>query len=184
MRRIAMTVAALLVLCSIGFAQAEQLKVVSVADGDTFTGVDGRHRKVKVRLHGIDAPEKAQPFGKTARRSLGEMIQGKVVDVTPLDRDDYGRIVADVRVGGLSVNHTQVERGHAWRSPRHDTRGEFIRVELAARQAGRGLWADRSPVPPWVWRKREAQRKHAGQAPVGPRFPAHRPGKQPAQAGR
>lgn len=179
MRRIRLVVVTLLVLGSMGGARGEPLAVVSVSDGDTFTGLDGRNRRVKVRLHGIDAPEKAQLFGTAARKSLGELVMGKVVDMRPLERDDYGRVVADVQVGGISVNQTQVERGYAWRSARYDTRGEFARVELAARQAGRGLWVDPFPVAPWEWRRSEAQRKRAGQAagrrPVVRESNRHRP---------
>ncbi len=59
--------AVLLLFVLPGFTLAEQLKVVSISDGDTFTGLDSQNRQIKVRLHGIDAPEKAQAFGNVSR---------------------------------------------------------------------------------------------------------------------
>jgi endonuclease YncB( thermonuclease family) len=83
-------IAALLLLALTGFAQAEQLKVVSISDGDTFTGLDSQNRQIKIRLHGIDAPEKAQPFGTVSRKALGDLIEGKTVEVQQVDKDRYG----------------------------------------------------------------------------------------------
>jgi micrococcal nuclease len=156
--------AALLLLALTGFAQAEQLKVVSVADGDTFTGLDSQNRQIKVRLHGIDAPEKAQPFGNVARKDLGDLIQGKIVEVQQVDKDRYGRVVANVHVSGRHVNREQVAKGLAWRYVQYDKKGEFTEVEQAARRARKGLWADPKPVPPWEWRKGEKERKAATKA--------------------
>jgi len=146
-----------------GPVRADQLtlKVVSIADGDTFTGLDSQNRKVKVRLHGIDAPETGQAFGTVARKALGDLIQGKSVEVEEVDRDRYGRVVGKVRVGGVYVNREQVAKGLAWRYVQYDRRGEFTQVEHAARAARTGLWADANPVPPWEWRKSERERKAA-----------------------
>jgi micrococcal nuclease len=151
--------AALLLLALTGSALAEQLKVVSISDGDTFTGLDSQNRQIKVRLHGIDAPEKAQPFGSVSRKALGDLIEGKTVEIQQVDKDRYGRVVANVHVGGTNVNREQVAKGLAWRYVQYDKKGEFTEVEQAARRARKGLWADPKPVPPWEWRKREKERK-------------------------
>jgi micrococcal nuclease len=153
--------AALLLLALTGSTLAEQLKVVSISDGDTFTGLDSQNRQVKIRLHGIDAPEKDQAFGNVARKALGDLIEGKVVDVQQVDKDRYGRVVANVHVGGVYVNREQIAKGLAWRYVQYDKRGEFTEVEQAARRARKGLWADPKPVPPWEWRKSEKERKAA-----------------------
>ena len=80
------------------------VKVISISDGYTFTGLDSQNRQVKVRLHGIDAPEKAQAFGNVARKALGDLIEGKTVEVQQVDKDRYGRVVANVHIGGTHVN--------------------------------------------------------------------------------
>lgn len=129
--------------------QAKQPEVVSVADGDTFTRLDSQNRQIKVRLHGLDAPEKAQPFGNVARKALGDLIQGKVVDVHEVDKGRYGRVVANVHFAGIYVNREKVAKGLAWRYVHYDKRGEFTEVEQAAQRARKGLWADLKPVPTW-----------------------------------
>jgi endonuclease YncB( thermonuclease family) len=151
--------AALILLALTGSTMAEQLKVVSISDGDTFTALDSQNRQIKVRLHGIDAPEKAQPFGSVARKALGDLIEGKVVEVQQVDKDRYGRVVANVHVGGTYVNREQVAKGLAWRYVQYDKKGESTQVEQAAKTARKGLWADANPVPPWEWRKSEKERR-------------------------
>lgn len=128
---------------------AEELRVVRVSDGDTFTGLDAANRQIKIRLHGIDAPETRQAFGTAARKSLAHLIAGKTVSVAEVDRDRYGRVVARVRVDDLDVNREQVARGMAWRFERYDRQNEFGQAEARARGARAGLWADAAPIPPW-----------------------------------
>ena len=153
--------AVLLFLVLAGPTLAEQLKVVSISDGDTFTGLDSQNRQVKVRLHGIDAPEKAQAFGNVSRKALGDLIEGKVVEVQQVDKDRYGRVVANVHIGGTHVNRELVAKGLAWRYVQYDKKGEFTQVEQAAKTARKGLWGDANPVPPWEWRKSEKERRSA-----------------------
>ena len=153
--------AALLLLVLTGSTLAEQLKVVSISDGDTFTGLDSQNRQVKIRLHGIDAPEKAQAFGNVSRKALGDLIEGKTVEVQQVDKDRYGRVVANVHVGGVHVNRDLVAKGLAWRYVQYDKKGEFTQVEQAAKTARKGLWGDANPVPPWEWRKSEKERRSA-----------------------
>jgi endonuclease YncB( thermonuclease family) len=153
--------ALLLTIALASFARAEQLKVITISDGDTFTGLDSQNRQVKIRLHGIDAPEKAQAFGTVSRKALGDLIEGKVVNVQEVDKDRYGRVVANVHVGGTHVNREQVPKGLAWRYVQYDKKGEFTEVEQAAKTTRKGLWADVKPVPPWEWRKGEKERKAA-----------------------
>ena len=144
-----------------GIAGAADLRVVRISDGDTFTGLDSQNRQVKIRLHGIDAPEKAQAFGTVSRKALGDLIEGKVVEVQQVDKDRYGRVVANVHVGGVHVNRELVAKGLAWRYVQYDKKGEFTQVEQAAKTARKGLWADANPVPPWEWRKDEKERRAA-----------------------
>jgi micrococcal nuclease len=83
----------LLLLFLTGSTLAERFKVVSISDGDTFTGLDSQNRQVKIRLHGIAAPEKAHAFGNVSRKALGDLIEGKTVEVQQVDKDRYGRVV-------------------------------------------------------------------------------------------
>jgi len=132
--------------------------VVGVSDGDTITLLDGEKVQHKIRLAGIDAPEKKQPFGNRSKESLSELTYDKTVTVETDKRDKYGRQVGKVLVNGQDVNLVQVERGMAWfyRLYQHEQspndRRLYEGAEEAARAAKRGLWRDAEPVPPWDFR--------------------------------
>lgn len=153
-----------LVVALAGGAVAADLRVVRVSDGDTFVGLDSENRQVKVRLHGIDAPESRQPFGTVARKALADLIAEKTVSVEEIDKDRYGRVVGRVTIGGKLVNAEVVQAGLAWRYVQFDRRNEFGGLEDDARRQRRGLWADAHPIAPWEWRKGEKDRKAAGKA--------------------
>ncbi|MGH8658498.1 MAG: thermonuclease family protein [Gammaproteobacteria bacterium] len=89
-------------------------RVVGVADGDTVTVLGQKHEQHKVRLSGIDAPEKSQPFGSRAKQSLSDLAYGRCVSVEWRKRDRYRRIVGMVFEGGRDINLEQVRRGLAW----------------------------------------------------------------------
>ncbi len=147
-----------LVVALAGGAVAADLRVVRVSDGDTFVGLDSENRQVKVRLHGIDAPETRQPFGTVARKALADLIAEKTVSVEEIDKDRYGRVVGRVTIGGKLVNAEVVQAGLAWRYTQFDRRNEFGGLEDDARRHRRGLWADAHPIAPWEWRKGEIDR--------------------------
>lgn len=135
------------------FAEQFAGKVVAITDGDTLkvlrTGTE-----VRVRLHGIDAPERRQPFGTRARQFAGNLAFGKTVTIIVRDRDRYRRLVVEVILpDGRSLNHELVRSGLAWWYRRYAPTDKTLeRLENEARNARRGLWTDRNRVPPWEWR--------------------------------
>jgi endonuclease YncB( thermonuclease family) len=128
-------------------------QVVKIADGDTLTVLDPAHVQHKIRLAGIDAPEKAQAFGTQARNALAAKVFRRTVRVEVTDTDRYGREVGRVFCSSHFINAEMVREGFAWRYPQWDKAGEFATAEADARRHRRGLWADRNPVPPWEFRK-------------------------------
>jgi len=142
-------------------ANAETItgRVVGVADGDTITVLDARKVQHKIRLAGIDAPEKKQPFGNRSKESLSQLAFGKTVDVETSKRDRYGRQIGKVLVNGQDVNLLQVERGMAWfyrqyqREQSPNDRRLYEAAEDAAKANKRGLWQDSAPVAPWEFRR-------------------------------
>src|SRR5262249_42158480 len=121
-------------------------------------------RQVRVRLHGIDAPETGQDFGSRAKQAASELAFGKEVTVRPVETDRYGRTVAEVILpGGRSMNREMVKQGRAWWFQRSSPRDrELARLEADARQARIGLWSQPNPVPPWTWRKGDGAPQAAG----------------------
>ena len=149
------TLTMILLLCAARTLSAGELvgKVVAVTDGDTIT-VLVEQRQVKVRLNGIDAPERRQPFGVKSREALAALVHEKDVRVETSGEDRYGRTLGTVFVGECNVNREMVRNGLAWHYKRYSKDEELAELEVKAREAKIGLWADKDPVPPWEWRKR------------------------------
>jgi endonuclease YncB( thermonuclease family) len=136
-------------------------KVIHVADGDTITVLDDTNTQHKIRLAGIDAPEKRQAFGQRSQESLSDLVFSKSVAVETDKRDKYGREVVKVLVGGVDANLVQVQRGMAWHYKAYEReqsvidRKVYADAENEAKAARRGLWADADPVPPSDFRRRQ-----------------------------
>ncbi len=132
-------------------------KVVGVVDGDTID-VLRYGAAVRVRLYGIDCPEKHQDFGNRAKQYTAEKVFGREVHVKPVGNlDRYGRIIALVYpVGGsLSLNEMLVQEGLAWVYTEYCTGIECMRwreIEDHVRKEGLGVWSRGNPVPPWKFR--------------------------------
>ncbi len=137
-----------------------------MSDGDTTTVLhDGNGERI--RLHGIDCPEKRQAFGKRAKQLTSNLVFGKTVTVQVMDRDRYGRTVGVVLLSdGRSLNHELVRAGLAWMYRRYTNDQSLSDLEEEARVAGRGLWADPHAVPPWEWRARRRRERKAKPLPV------------------
>lgn len=138
-------------------------RIVGVSDGDTLKVLTPDLVELKVRLAGIDTPEKTQAFGKVAKYELGQRAFGKQAEVRVLARDRYGRSVAMVAVEGQDLGLAMLQAGLAWfyrdyqKDLPPDVRQAYDAAEAKARAAGEGLWRDPNPTPPWAWRK--AKRK-------------------------
>lgn len=144
-----------LLLAAAALAADYPVLVVSVPDGDIIDVLHKQHPE-RIRLSGIDCPEKGQPYGHQAKQATSEMVFGKEVLLQTYGRDRSGRILADVRLpDGTHVNHTLVKNGWCWWywkfAPRNT---ELARLEKGAREAKQGLWVGPTHVPPWEWRKR------------------------------
>ncbi|EDC5629827.1 thermonuclease family protein [Salmonella enterica] len=152
----ALTVLPLIMLSIPVVAEADITgKIVRVLDGDTVEILAG-NVATRVRLNGIDAPEKAQPFGQRSRQALTEIVGGKTVLAVGEKRDRYGRLLATLILDGRDINATQVYSGMAWvyRYKGLATEPEYLRYERDARTARRGLWSEKEPVEPSSWRQR------------------------------
>ncbi len=144
-----------LLLCTFAVtAQAETFStpILAVLDGDTVLVKRGTGT-LSIRLAEIDAPEKAQPFGETSKKSLSELVMGKSVQVVSQTMDQYGRMIAHLNVNGLDINAEQVRRGMAWEYSNYHSNKVLIALQKEAQSVPRGLWALSKPIPPWVWRK-------------------------------
>jgi len=144
-------------------------RVVAVSDGDTITVLDGQNQQHRIRVAGIDAPEKKQPFGQRAKEHLSDLVFGREVDIVGHKSDRYGRKVAKVMVAAqscvepqclrsLDAGLNQIEVGLAWwyrqyaKEQTLEDRSTYEAAETKARDAKLGLWSEPNPIPPWDWR--------------------------------
>ena len=143
-----------------GLATTFDAHVVAISDGDTITVLDSAKAQHKIRLAGIDAPEKKQAFGHASKKHLSDLIFDRNVTLDCGKTDKYRREICVVLVNGKDANLAQVTAGMAWwyrkyaREQTANQRADYEVAEAAAIRSRIGLWADPSPVPPWEWRHR------------------------------
>jgi endonuclease YncB( thermonuclease family) len=152
-------------------AHAEPLtgRVVGVSDGDTITVLDAENQQHKIRVAGIDAPEKKQPFGQRSKEHLSDLVFGKEVDIVGNKIDRYGRTIAKVMVAAQGCDGSQclrtvdaglrqIEAGLAWwyrkyaKEQSSIDRGLYEAAETKAKDGRLSLWSEANPIPPWEWR--------------------------------
>lgn len=143
----------LLISSTVAFAQLSG-EVISVLDGDTIEVMHGRQAE-RIRLNGIDCPERGQAYGTKAKQAVSALLFGKEVTLSTHGFDKYGRTIADVLLSnGTNINHELVKEGWCWWYQKYALNDATLaRLESEARKAQRGLWADPQPVPPWEYRK-------------------------------
>ena len=141
-------------------------KVVGVSDGDTITALHNGLGE-RVRLSGIDCPEKRQPFGNRAKQLTSALAFGKAVTIVGGSRDRYGRTIGEVILpDGRHLTHALVEAGMCWWYRQYaPANAALAQLEAQARAEKRGLWADPHPIPPWEWRKKRLARAAAYSKP-------------------
>ena len=150
---------AVLLLATTLHAAEIQGTVVAVSDGDTITVLTPAKKQHKIRLLGIDAPEKEQPFGRKSKFSLSDMVYLKEVAVQTDKQDRYKRDLGKVIVDGKDINLEQIKAGMAWhykqyqRDQTPDDRKLYADAEAAAKAKRTGLWSGKQAVPPWEFRR-------------------------------
>ena len=133
-------------------------KVVAIQDGDTLTVLDSQNVQYKVRLSGIDSPEKKQAFGQRAKESLSECSFDKQVLIEGGKLDRYKRLIGKVIVKGQGCNLRQIKLGMAWHYKKYQydqsvvDRTNYAEQEDIAMKKRIGLWSDQNPIPSWEFR--------------------------------
>lgn len=133
-------------------------KVTKVTDGDTIV-IEYKNQKITIRLADIDCPEFKQPFGIEALEFTQSRVMNQTVTINVRTTDRYGRTVADVIMpNGKSLNAALVQAGLAWWYARYSKNKTLEALEKEARTAKRGLWSQKDPLPPWVYRRQQRER--------------------------
>lgn len=133
-------------------------KVISITDGDTYDILMEEKRTMRVRMEGIDAPEKGMPFYKVAKRHLSDLCFGKTVTLEITGTDNHGRSLAYTYLeDGRELSHEMVKAGLAWHYKKYNSDTTLAILETEARRLRQGLWVDPKPMAPWVNRSLHRQ---------------------------
>ena len=142
-------------IATAAFGQRFPVTVVGITDGDTFTVINRDKLQLKVRIIGIDAPEKKQAYGNKSRQTLSDLIFQQQIEIDVQYQEKWGRYVAKVYLAdGRDVGLLMLQAGMAWHNVNYDKTPAYAAAEKAARKAKKGLWADAHPVAPWDFRSR------------------------------
>lgn len=147
-------------LLSCGFSNAENIEsahVRKIIDGDSIVVTDGT-KDITVRLWGIDTPEYRQAYSKAAKKYTAKLLANSEISLEVMDWDKYGRMVALVKMqNGKYANEELIRAGYAWvhkyycKEPVCET---WKRYEKNARKKRLGLWREKNPVAPWIWKRK------------------------------
>ena len=132
--------------------EAKYVKVDRITDGDTIV----LRGSTRVRLHGIDTPERDQPYGSEATAALENMVDRSFY-IVEVDTDRYGRTVGQLYHSkeGYDIKASMVCAGHAWWYERYAPNSELLEsCQEEAQDPPKGLWQSGDPMPPWEWRRR------------------------------
>jgi micrococcal nuclease len=132
-----------------------QATVVGVTDGDTITVLKVGNEQVKIRLAGIDCPERKQPWGNKAKQAASDLVARQTVTIEAMGKDRYKRTIGRVYVDGVNVNRALVEAGHCWTYVKYAKDDQLSVLQGQAVKQRRGLWGlpEGERVEPWKWRK-------------------------------
>lgn len=130
-------------------------KVIKIVDGDTYDVLTSDYKTIRIRMNGIDAPEKKQPFGQKSKDYLGGLCFGKTVLVKPQSYDRNKRLIADTYTpDNKDLSREMVRAGYAWHFKKYSKDKNLADDENHARSNKAGLWADNEPVAPWEFRSK------------------------------
>lgn len=132
--------------------------VVGIMDGDTYDLLLDDKTKIRIRMHGIDAPEKGMPFSRVSKKFLSNLCFNKTVTIIKTDDDGHGRIVAKTYTSdGKECGEELLKAGLAWHYKKYNSEKKLAQMEIEARRKKIGIWSDANPIAPWEIRKLRRQ---------------------------
>jgi micrococcal nuclease len=139
---------------SSGNGKENKGKVIAIIDGDTYDILEDGNQTVRIRMEGIDAPEKGMPFYRVAKNYLGKLCFEKNVRLEVTGKDNHGRTLAfSFLDDGSELSHEMIKAGLAWHFKKYSSDSVLSNLEIEARNSKLGLWADIHPMPPWKNRR-------------------------------
>lgn len=127
-------------------------KSIKVDDGDTFTFLSSGKSTYRIRLDGIDAPEKGMPYAKKSKEFLAALLLDQTIELSVVSVDRYGRYVCKVYCNGGNVNLLMLQAGYAWHYNQYSQSYALAQAQAKAREQKKGLWQNKDPLAPWTVR--------------------------------
>ena len=124
-------------------------KVVAIIDGDTYDLLINNDSTVRIRMEGIDAPEKGMPFYRVSKTYLGNLCKDKTIRLVVTGTDSHDRILAySYLEDGRELGQEMIKAGLAWHFKKYNSDTILANLEIQAREAKLGLWIDEDPMSP------------------------------------
>jgi endonuclease YncB( thermonuclease family) len=125
-------------------------KVIGIIDGDTYDLLISGNQKIRIRMEGIDAPEKGMPFSKVSKSYLGSLCFNKIVRISITGKDSNNRYIGFTYLeDGTELSHEMIKAGLAWHFKKYNNDPDLAQLENEARNSKKGLWKDNNPISPW-----------------------------------
>lgn len=128
-------------------------KVIKIVDGDTFDVLTDDKITIRIRMNGIDCPERKQDYYQVCKDALAGYIFGKDVKLITFGKDRYTRTIADVFYNMQNINLAMIKNGFAWHYKKYSSDSIMAKAEEEARATKIGLWKMKNPIAPWGFRK-------------------------------
>ncbi len=133
-------------------------KVIAIIDGDTYDILLQDNKTVRVRMEGIDAPERGMPYYQKSKKYLSDLCYGKHIKIKITGVDDYKRILAySYLEDGRELSQEMIKAGLAWHYKKYNSDKTLSYLEKKARNQKKGLWSEKNPMPPWTNRRLHRQ---------------------------
>ena len=124
--------------------------MIGIIDGDTYDILIEGNSTIRVRMEGIDAPEKGMPYYKVAKKHLSELCFGKQVILKNTSKDNHSRTLAfSYLEDGKELSHEMIKVGLAWHFKKYNSDSDLAELEMEAKNSKIGIWTDDNPMPPW-----------------------------------
>jgi micrococcal nuclease len=128
-------------------------KAIKIVDGDTFDLLTEEKKTLRIRMNGIDCPERKQDYYQAAKNALSNYIFNKEVSLVTNGHDRNKRVIATIFCNGENINLAMIRSGYAWHYKKYSADTSFAEAEKQARLNKKGLWSMNNPVAPWEFRK-------------------------------
>lgn len=132
----------------------EYYLISKVVDGDTYHIRLENNTKLKIRMEGIDAPEKGMPFYNESKQFLVKITSGKKIRFVQSSKDQYGRIIAKTYLeNNKELGEEMIKNGMAWHFKKYSKDTNLARLEISAKINRFGIWGVDNPLSPWEFRR-------------------------------